>query len=77
MLMVTSQILKSVGFTKTKISISQERNIFSSNQKIHLLHMKCYFMTKNSFVAEVTFKCLTLLLCLLSDSWIDVFHFNL
>ena len=41
----------------TKISISREQNIiFSSNKKIHQLHIKCYFMTKNSFVAEVTFN---------------------
>ena len=40
-----------------KISISSEQNtIFSSNKKIHQLHFKGYFMTKNSFVAEVTFK---------------------
>ena len=30
--------------------------IFSSNKKIHWLHIKCYFVTRNSFVAEVTFK---------------------
>ena len=29
---------------------------FSSNKKINSLHIKCYFMANNSFVAEVTFK---------------------
>ena len=39
------------------ISISRERNmIFSSNKKNHQLHIKRQFVTKNSFVAEVTFK---------------------
>ena len=45
------------GFHKsTKIQISRERNIFSSNKKNHLLHIKGYFMARNSFVAEVAFK---------------------
>ena len=30
--------------------------IFSSNKKIHELYIKGYFITKNSFVAEVTFN---------------------
>ena len=30
--------------------------IFSLNKKIHQLHIKQYFITKNSFVAAVTFK---------------------
>ena len=30
--------------------------IFSSNKKIHYLHIKGHFVTKNSFVVEVTFK---------------------
>ena len=34
----------------TKIQISQERNIFSSNEKIPQLHIKGYFIAKNSFV---------------------------
>ena len=29
---------------------------FSSNKKNHELHIKRYFMTKNSFAAEVTVK---------------------
>ena len=54
--MVTSQILKSVGLTKTQKSwLFREQNIsFSSNKKIHQLHIKPYFMTKNSFVEERT-----------------------
>ena len=40
----------------TKILISQELNIFSSNKKIHSLNTKGYFMTKNSFVVEVPFN---------------------
>ena len=43
--MMTSQILKFGGFTKTQ-----------SNKKIHQLYIKGYFMAKNSFAAEVTFK---------------------
>ena len=56
--MIMSQILKAVDFTKkTKIQISREQNIiFSSDKRIHQLHIKGYFMTKNSFVVEVTFK---------------------
>ena len=30
--------------------------IFSSNKKIHQLHINSYFIVKNSFVVEVTFK---------------------
>ena len=41
--MMASQILKS-GF-----------DIFSSNKK-YKLHIKCYLISKNSFVKEVTFK---------------------
>ena len=46
------------GFYKnTRILKSWERNIiFSSNKKSHQVHIKGYFMTKNSFAAEVTFK---------------------
>ena len=37
---------------------TRERSIiFSSNKKNHWLHIKLYFMAKNSFVAEVNFKC--------------------
>ena len=37
------------------IWISQEQNIFSSDKKNHL-HIKGYFMAKNSFVVQLTFK---------------------
>ena len=37
------------------IQISQEQNIFSSDKKNHL-HIKGYFMAKNSFVVQLTFK---------------------
>ena len=47
--MMTSRILKSVGFTKT----FREQNIFSSNKQIHQLHIKGYFIAT---VAKVTFN---------------------
>ena len=37
------------------LDISRTKH-FLSNKKIHLLHLKGYFMAKGSFVAEVTFK---------------------
>ena len=43
--MMTSKILKSASFKKTK----------KKKQK-HELHIKRYFMTKDSFVVEVTFN---------------------
>ena len=46
----TSQILKSVDFTKT-----QKLNILRT-KKTFFLHIKGYFISKNSFVAEVTFN---------------------
>ena len=55
--MMTSQFLKSMDFTKTQKSLSRERNItLPSNKKIHELHMMGYFMAKNTFGAEITFK---------------------
>ena len=47
--LMTSQILKYVDFTKTQKSRYLEN-------KIHKLHIKGYFMAKNNFVVEVTFK---------------------
>ena len=32
------------------------KHFFSSNKKIHELHIKGYFMARNAFVAEVTFN---------------------
>ena len=37
------------------LDISRTKH-FSSNKKIQKLHLKGYFIAKNSFVAEVTFK---------------------
>ena len=55
--MMTSQILKFVDFTKTKKSrYFENQTFFSSNKKVHSLHVKDYFMAKNTFVAEVTFN---------------------
>ena len=54
---MTSQILESAGLTKT------QKSRYLENETLFFLHMKkfinytfCYFMTKNRFVAEVTFK---------------------
>ena len=43
---MTSQILKYVYFTKTQKSRYQEQKIFSSNKKIHQLHIKGYVLAK-------------------------------
>ena len=57
--MMTSQILKSASFTKT------QKSRYLENETLFFLQIKKYinytsraacFMTKNSFVAEVTFK---------------------
>ena len=53
MLMMTLQILKSVGFTKTKIS--RTKHFFFKEKKfINYTSNATYFVTKNSFVMEVT-----------------------
>ena len=56
--MMTSQILKSVDFTKTQKSryLENETLFFISNKKIHQLRIKDYFMAEISFVEEVTFN---------------------
>ena len=59
MFMMTSQILKSVDFTKTQVSqyLENETLFFLQIKNfINYIHIKGYFMAKNSFVAEVTFK---------------------
>ena len=57
MLMMTPQILKSVDFTKTQKSKNLENKTFLLQiKKIHKFDMKGYFIGKNSFVQEVTFK---------------------
>ena len=51
MLMMTSWILKSADFAKT------QKSRYLENETLHIhIHIKGYFMTKNRFVAEVTFK---------------------
>ena len=53
--MMTSQILKSVNFTKIQKSrYLKNETFFLQNEKIHELHIKGYFIAKNSFVADVT-----------------------
>ena len=56
--MMTSQILKSMGFAKTQKSryLGNKTLFFFQIKKIILLHIKGYFILTNSFVAEVTFK---------------------
>ena len=56
---MTSQILRSVDFTKSqKPRYLENKTSFSiQTKKNHKLHIKGYFMAKNSFAAEVTFKC--------------------
>ena len=54
--MMTSQISKSVDFTKAQKSTYVENEPFFQIKKIHELHIEDYFIAKNSFVAEVTFK---------------------
>ena len=51
--MMTSQIMKSVDFTKTQKSRYLENETLFFLKKIYI---KGYFTAKNSFVAEVTFK---------------------
>ena len=55
MLMMTSQNLRSADFKKTQKSQHLESETFFLQMK-YLLHIKHCFMTRNSFVAEVTFK---------------------
>ena len=54
--MITSQILKSVDFTKTQKSRYLKNEFFFLQIKIYQLDIKGYLITKTSFVAEVTFK---------------------
>ena len=53
MLVMTSQVLKSVDFAKTQKSqyLENETLFFRQTKKF-----EGYFMTKNIFIAEVTFK---------------------
>ena len=56
--MMTSLILKFEDFTKTRKSryLHNETLFFLQIKKIHSLHFNGYFIAKNSFVAEVTWK---------------------
>ena len=58
MFMMTSQILKFVDFSKTQKSKYLESGalFFLQITKDHLLHIKVYFVAKNSFLAEVNFN---------------------
>ena len=57
MLMMTSHILKSVDSTKTQKNL-ENKTFFPQIKKTLIIHqIKGYFIGKNSFVAEVTFKC--------------------
>ena len=51
--MMTSQISTFVDFTKTQKSRYLKRETFFLQIKKFI---NCYFMAKNTFVAEVTFK---------------------
>ena len=51
MSMMMSQILKYVDFTKT-----QKSRYLQNKTIIHKLHIKGYFIAKNSLVAVVTFN---------------------
>ena len=54
---MTSQILKSVDFTKTQKSRYLENETFFLQIKNALITYQSYFMAKkNSFVAEATFN---------------------
>ena len=54
--MMTSQILKSVDFTKTQKSRYLESKTFFSSKKDIKCASRAALCAKNSFVAEVTFN---------------------
>ena len=56
MSMMTSQILKSVDFTKTQKSRNLRKETFFLHIKNSLTIYQGLFCSKKSFVAEVTFK---------------------
>ena len=58
MSMMMPQILQFLDITKTQKSkyLENETSFFLQIKKIHLLHIKGYFMAKYIFVAEVTFN---------------------
>ena len=56
MLMMTSQILRSVHFTKTQKSRYLENETLFFFKYKNPFQSKGYFTAKNNFVTEVTFK---------------------
>ena len=54
MRMMTSQILKSVHFTKKHKNLENEKLFFPQIKNLLITHQGLYIMAKNSFVAEVT-----------------------
>ena len=56
--MMKPQILNSLDFTKTQSKYFENKTsfFFFSNKEIHTLHIKGYFIAKNSFVVEVIFR---------------------
>ena len=56
--MMASQILKTVDFTKAEKSsyLKKETLLFLQIKKALITYHKVYFMAKNSFLVEATFK---------------------
>ena len=48
--------------------------IFTSNEKIHLLHIETYYRTKNNVLAEVTFNNISQRELVLSNALLITFH---
>ena len=62
--MMTSQILKSVDFTKTQKfrHLTNELVSFLQIKKNHELHTRGYFIAKNSFLPDVALKAFFILM---------------
>ena len=58
MSLMASQILKFVDFTKMQKSkyLENETFVLQIKKIINYIHIKCYFIAENTFVAEVTCK---------------------
>ena len=56
--LMTPQNLKFMDFTKTQKSwyLEKKKLVFFQIKKINWLQIKGYYMAKNSFVADITFK---------------------
>ena len=77
-LVMTPQILKSADFTKTQKSrYLENKTLFFLQIKkfINYIHIKRCFMTKNSFVAEETFKVVCVVK--LKFAFMEWFFYNL